>query len=177
MQIVDKIFFDPITKAAKFFSKTGAASGQVFVPVICTGYANANLTGTAHGASAQIRMDTREYDPLGLLNTSNWRITPNAAGLYFVQAQVVTSSTAADSIQNGTITIHKNGAAQKVGDGGACNANPAGQMRMGVSAILQMNGSTDYFSFNAYGETNLGATTWTMYGGIDTTYFNIFRIG
>lgn len=83
-----------------------------------------------------------EYDTASCFDTSNYRFTPTVAGYYQINWMVqVTNSV-------GTLfltSLYKNGASFKRGD-----AITGGSYSAGGSALVYMNGSTDYVEAYVY---------------------------
>ena len=90
-----------------------------------------------------------EFDTANCFDsTTNYRFTPNVAGYYLITANALMAG-AASSI----ISIYKNGVEYKRGSQGAVSSSP---LEIGVSAIVYLNGSTDYvelFGFQGSGTT------------------------
>jgi hypothetical protein len=105
----------------------------------------------------KIQFDTTEFNLNSNFNTSNYRFTPTVAGYYQVNCQVY--MIAGGSTQANT-AVYKNGSINK-----ATYLLTAGQQLPLVSAIIYMNGSTDYIE--AYGYNN---TSGTVYGGGNAPY-------
>lgn len=106
-------------------------------------------------------MDTEDFDTNSNFDsTTNYRFTPTVAGYYEVTVQLNPNTTT-------TITyphIYKNGAAVKSRIITATNA------AVNVTALIYMNGSSDYLEFYGY----LTGTTPATVGGSTSTYFQAF---
>ena len=106
-------------------------------------------------------MDTEDFDTNSNFDsTTNYRFTPTVAGYYQVTVQLNPNTTT-------TITypsIYKNGAAVKNRIITATNA------AVNVTALIYMNGSSDYLEFYGY----LTGTTPATVGGSTSTYFQAF---
>lgn len=86
---------------------------------------------------------TEEYDTNSNYdNTTNYRFTPTVAGYYQVNASV--GFTVAATLAS--IGISKNGTANKYGNAVAIGAGGA----VNVSALIYMNGTTDYLEAFVY---------------------------
>jgi hypothetical protein len=130
--------------------------------------ATANPTFSAYVASNQsisgstnvkVPFNTEEWDTASCYdNTTNYRFTPNIAGYYQINAAVgvINSSTRALAM------IWKNGVEFKRGND--CQAAVNGVI---VSALVNANGTSDYFEIYVY--TN--ATGTNLGGGANLTYF------
>ena len=75
-------------------------------------------------------------------NSSNYRFTPQTAGKYFVYAHTKVEA-GADSLQFVQSSIYKNGSSYKEQMEDARNNNGL-QFSVFVSAVIDMNGSSDY---------------------------------
>lgn len=118
--------------------------------------------------------DYPAYDSAGFndgsdYNTSTYVFTPSVAGIYFVTAQLRKQNSA--KIQDWQLEIRKNGSqyAHVVVEKHALPTYDETQL---VSAIVSMNGSTDYLQIRAY-SVSLAPTACTD-GATDV--FTVFRI-
>jgi hypothetical protein len=105
------------------------------------------LTG---GVTTKIQCQTEEFDTANCYdNTTNYRFTPNVAGYY----QFNGSWTANSTPTNLSVSIYKNGAEAKRGQNVQANA-----ALLTVSALIYMNGTTDYAELYAFSSaTQAGA--------------------
>jgi hypothetical protein len=101
--------------------------------------ATTSLTG---GVSTKIELNTEEFDTNN--NFTSSRFTPSISGYY-----IITASVTALASQQVVAIIYKNGTEEAWGS--------LGGVRSTVSAIVYMNGSSDYIEF--YTLSNLTATT------------------
>ena len=127
-------------------------------------YRSANYTHTSGNA---VQYDAENFDITSDYDTGTYRFTPSVAGKYAVFASVDVSSTT--SGYYATILIRKNGTTVAQNDGIYALANNcAGN----TSALIDMNGSTDYI------EVTCSATgTLTLNGGAtNRTGFHAFRV-
>jgi hypothetical protein len=116
-------------------------------------------------------MNTKDFDTNNNFDaTTNYRFTPTVAGKYLLTASVQLGGGVAG---NGfTLTLYKNGSAYKQGP--IARMNNANAIGATVSAVVDANGSTDYFEIWGYQDT-INAT------GINTgallSHFSGMRIG
>jgi hypothetical protein len=111
-----------------------------------------------------VTWSTEEFDINSNFSTN--RFTPTTAGKYCISANVTNTLATAGSLS--LIAIYKNGVSHKVG---YAQAASAGYVGTNVSAIVDANGSTDYFEiYISHSGTNL-------HGDSDKTYFTGFYIG
>lgn len=115
----------------------------------------------------KVSLQTEEFDTDNCFDsTTNYRFTPNVAGYYQVNAagQFTNASSALD-----ICAIYKNGSSFK--QGGYMympSFNSSGNL-VTVSALIQMNGTTDYLEFWMFCDTARSIQT-----GQNCTYFNGF---
>ena len=138
-----------------------AATGTVMVSGNMPAF-SAYQSGTAQVLSAsawtKVIINTKEFDTASCFDsTTNYRFTPTVAGYYQVNATVQFAGGA----DNGS-AIYKNGSIFKVG---VFTVNPYGRAT-NVSALIYLNGTTDYIEFYAY--SNVTATVAT---GLSATWF------
>ena len=106
----------------------------------------------------KMAMDTEEFDTNSNFDsTTNYRFTPTVAGYYQVTVQL-TPFTTTSVIQ---AAMYKNGALVKLITSFAISS------AANLTALISMNGSSDYLEFYGY----LTGTTPAMLGGSTATYF------
>jgi hypothetical protein len=114
----------------------------------------------------KIQCNTEEFDTNNNYDTSTYRFTPTVAGYYQLTGQfyINTGSSGGESL----VSINKNGSEFKRGTD--LGNNTAGSMlSLGVSALVYLNGSTDYVEL--YGYMSIGHTSGN---GQAATYFQGF---
>jgi hypothetical protein len=95
-----------------------------------------------NATETKVNYQTEEWDTASCFDTSTSRFTPNLAGYYQVNARV--SFTSADT--RVIINLFKNGSSWKRGnDSGSASVNSGI-----VSALVYLDGSTDYIEIYAY---------------------------
>lgn len=123
-----------------------------------------NLSTFPSGTAFKMPFSTEVYDPSTCYdNATNYRFTPNRAGLYLVTVHVRASTTTPNStinvLLNVTAQIRKNGSVHLVSQSGPSAAidgsgtNTSINTSATVTALVQMNGSTDYLE-------GFGVGTW-----------------
>ena len=111
---------------------------------------NSSTTTSSAGAWTKIAFQSEEFDTNNCFDsTTNYRFTPNVAGYYQINGAVQNNSTTTVSLG-----IYKNGSLFKQG---GYNANGGVYTLSNVSALIYMNGSTDYLEI--YFITTLAGTT------------------
>lgn len=112
----------------------------------------------------KIQFNTEEYDTASVYdNITNFRFQPLVPGYYQVNASVDSSGSVATTLQ--TLSIYKNGSAHKNGELSRDNGG-----RIGASALVFLNGSTDYAEIYAY----VTGTSPAWSNGQSQTYFQSF---
>lgn len=153
---------------------SGGISGQNY-PAF-EAYLSAGQDST-DDANVKVQLDTVILDTDSCFdNTTNYRFTPTVAGKYYVYGSVVGSSTGgASTIVHVYSYIYKNGSAYKFSTIDFRN-NYGNQAGPAVSAIIDMNGSTDYLEL--YGSIDTTSGTPRFNGSSDRrTYLGAYRIG
>ena len=97
-----------------------------------------------------IQFDSVELDTASGYSTSNYRYTPNVAGKYFFQF-VLQSTYGGTAPTNEYATLRKNGSVV-VETSARGSGHGYGSITQ-ASAILTMNGSSDYIDVQAYGDS------------------------
>ena len=109
-------------------------------------------------------------------NSTNYRFTPTVAGKYFVYGRVMPRA-GATSLSNGIVEIRKNGS-DYLRQQGDFNSNYIDNICLEVTAVVDMNGSSDYVELWARTDTT-GATS-EFYGASGSTYkftgFGAYRL-
>lgn len=98
----------------------------------------------ASTTNTKIQFQTKEFDTnTNFDNATNYRFTPTVAGYYQINGGFQIASTAT----GGAIAIYKNGGGFKSGAG---NPNATTSNQWQVSALVYLNGSTDYIELYGY---------------------------
>ena len=118
----------------------------------------------ANNTTIIVSNNTELFDSSSAYNTSNYRFTPQVAGYYFLYSNIRYQSSTTD-FDRINLVITKNG-------GGilAARNNNKDYSTVGVSGIVQANGSSDYFEMTSYqgSGTSVSITTddeYTYFGG------------
>lgn len=116
------------------FGSTGPAFGA---------YASA-VQSLSNSTLTKIQFNTEEFDTANCYdNATNYRFTPNVAGYYQITMASAISSTATGVANTQLVcAIYKNGSSFKFG--GSTLLNNTYDMIAAVSALIYLNGSTDY---------------------------------
>jgi len=105
-------------------------------------------TAVSNASFTKIAINTTSFDTNSNFNTSTYRFTPTVAGYYQVNGRISFSA----NLTSTFCVIFKNGSEAFRGTGGVLNS-PL------VSAIVYMNGSTDYIELYAYQNSGSSQTT------------------
>lgn len=116
---------------------------------------------TTINAFTKILIDTEEFDIGNGFSTVNSRFLPTVAGYYQVTAEVVMASGAGFVYP----AIYKNGAIAKGGNTTTVNVV---NTSANVTALIYMNGSTDYLEFYLFQNAGVGLLA---IAGAANTYF------
>jgi uncharacterized protein with beta-barrel porin domain len=131
-----------------------------------------------HDTQTKVQCNTEVFDTNSCYdNSSNYRFTPTVAGKYLVYSKVRIDTTAANC-EIIVSYIFKNGSSYTYsvidfdsndGEGGSTTN----------SSIIDMNGSSDYVEFYAYGKAASGSGTLGVEGASSNypTLFGAYRIG
>lgn len=136
-----------------------AGNGPAFSAWLSSNQTVSNATFT------KLQANTEEFDTASCYdNATNYRFTPNVAGYYQVNGSInITSSSNSEAL----CVIYKNGSAAKWGNY-ATRASAAIDQSSVVSALIYMNGSTDYVELFGYIS---GSGTLQFIGSQTRTYF------
>jgi len=148
---------------------TTGSSGGVSQSMLATGVAGTGPAFSAYQSSGQtlssatatkLNFQTEEFDTNNNFDsTTNMRFTPTVAGYYQVNGGL-SNNTGTQTV----LYIYKNGGVVKTGTNGS--------MFLGtVSAIIYLNGSSDYIELYGYFASGTTANT-----GVQNTYFQAAMI-
>lgn len=110
-----------------------------------------------------VSLDSKEFDTNNNYNTSTNRFTPTVAGYYFVTGCINAAFGAGES----SAQIAKNGTFFKI----LADTQNQSLYVVGGSALIYMNGTTDYLDLRCY-----IATGTTLTAGSTRTYFQGFLV-
>jgi hypothetical protein len=99
----------------------------------------------ATGTFTKVTFNSETFDTNS--NFASSTFTPTVAGYYQFNANALFNTITSGQVV--IIAIYKNGAAYTRGSGGYLN-NTSGDIELTVSALIQANGSTDYFDVYVY---------------------------
>ena len=128
-------------------------------------YKTANQTGISNSTYTKVTFDTELFDTNN--NFASSRFTPTVAGYYQINASFVYLGTA---VTQTVLGLYKNGSLLTYSNQYGTTANNASSINF--SAILQANGSTDYFEIYCY---MTGTGTLSVQAG-QQAYFNAAMI-
>jgi len=141
-------------------------------------YLVGDQTAITSGAATKAQINAEVFDTDSCYDNSvNYRFTPTVAGKYFVYASLRAGNTngSASNMNQMRTWIYKNGSAYRLSatnfdNGDVNNATET------VSAVVDMNGTTDYVE--AYVQAYVNTGTAYLIGGSDiTNLFGAYRIG
>ena len=133
---------------------------------------NQSLTDNTYGKVA-LQTEVLDTDS-NFDNSSNYRFTPTTAGKYYFEGHVRTSGSNQSSLRNSYAAIYKNGSRYKEARNNFGD-NDIRESSVSVSAILDMNGSSDYVELYAAADVVSGSPS--LLEGTKANYFLGYRIG
>ena len=125
----------------------------------------------SHNTHTIIQYDSEDIDTQGWYDTSTYKYTPQVAGWYQIYASHYSYNYATQGVEVST-NIMKNGSSVAYGFIGHDNYGGGAQVQ--VSAIIQLNGSSDYVQGNAY-QYNSGSSNDNIHGS--ATNRNVYFYG
>ena len=134
-------------------SATAPTNGPAF-----SAYMSTNATFTS-ATTVKVTLDVEKFDTNS--NFSSSRFTPTVAGYYQINGKVRVGGTGLTAVSN----LWKNGAAYA---GGNYTDSTSGLIFSVVSAVVYLNGSTDYVELYCYADTTAGSPT-LQYISVDNT--------
>lgn len=145
----------------------GLVDGTVTQAKLATGVAgtapafsatlSANQTGVASSTNTKVAFNTKDFDTNSNFNTTTNRFTPTIAGYYQINAQLYLSGNGGYS----GCSIYKNGVAYSYGNNISSNA---GEVLSVASALIYLNGTTDYIEMYGFSILVSGTATFISVG-------------
>jgi hypothetical protein len=149
----------------------GGLTGQNYPAFEAYLSANQDLTDST---TTKVQYDTEFFDTNGYYdNVTNYRFTPLVAGKYFVYVQNSNFAPTASTLVTVYNYIYKNGSSYKSSSHGMGN-NYGRRASPIISAIINMNGTTDYIE--GFAEIDVTSGTPRVEAN-PSTYFGAYRIG
>jgi len=154
-------------------SVTKAKTSNLMYPAF-EAYLSADQTvSDASWTKAQI--DTEVFDTDNCYdNSTNYRFTPTVAGKYFVYGGIKHQSSSGGSLAAVITGIYKNGAIVRESTLDPTD-NQANSLTPVNTAIIDMNGTSDYLEL--FGYNNVTAGTPRFDAGVKSVWFGAYRIG
>ena len=132
-----------------------AANGTVLTSKFGPAFAARNNSAQTitNSTTAVMQFDTEYFDTDNCYNTSNYRFTPNVAGIYLINSSIQVASLSGII----SLDIRLNGSRYA---NMALNHDNSGLQTVANSALVSMNGSTDYIDIGIF--QNSGANKDTV---------------
>ena len=135
-----------------------AGTGPAF-----SAYINSGAQSLSLSTWTKITFNTEEFDTASCFDTTNYRFTPNVAGYYQVNACLFFDFSGSQ-FTDAAMAVYKNGSAVK-----KLNQYGYGGYGMGnVSALIYMNGTTDYLEVYGYISGGSGPQIYSNSSGLNT---------
>jgi len=135
-------------------------------------YLNAD-TNISDATYTTVNINTKVFDTDNAFDTSTYTFTPQVAGKYFVYGSIRFQCSVSNAIATTVTTLDLNGSAYK-----NTNFDPNSTESVvdgHISAIMNLNGSSDYVNFTGYIDVTSGTPKFDS--GNKSTYFGAYRIG
>jgi hypothetical protein len=124
----------------------------------------------------KVAVDTEVYDTDGCYdNSTNYRFTPTVAGKYFVYGSAMGNPQAATQLEGCDVVIYKNGSSYKE-ERINFSDNDARLANVSVTAVVDMNGSSDYLELFCRVNDTSGTPLIDSDSGTKATYFGAYRL-
>jgi hypothetical protein len=135
------------TNTVTIAAQTGTlnAAGPAF-----SAYSATTQTGVTQGTSTKVALNTKVFDTATCFNTTNYRFTPTVAGYYQFNGNVNAAGT---SLSYAIAILSVNGTSTAYGN---FTGTGASEQTSSVSAVIYLNGTTDYLELFFFGLTAAG---------------------
>ena len=138
-------------------------------------YQSATQTGVSDAVWTKMTMNTETFDTDGNYdNSSNYRFTPTTAGKYFVYVMGGCLSDTTYKLNVANIAIYKNGSSLRTTNITVNGADRLNEATTTTTAIVDMNGSSDYLE--AYARVNVTTGTGSIDARSAAGGFGAYRI-
>ena len=149
-------------------TQSGLATGVSGTGPAFSAY-NSSATSLPNATFTKIQFQTEEFDTANAFDsTTNYRFTPLVAGYYQISGSIGLSAGNTATLYQYVASVYKNGSNFKQSPSNA----PANNGGATVSALIYLNGSTDYIELFGYQSTGSSVNTNT---GV-TTYFQAVMV-
>jgi hypothetical protein len=160
------------TNSSTVTFESGAATGHMypaFEAYLSSDQSISDATNTKVNFNTEVFDTNNMYD-----NSTNYRFTPTIAGKYFIYTNIRCSSSTSSQLRSIFNYIYKNGSSYR-----AAMFDPKddqfNQINVPNSAIIDMNGSSDYIEI--FGYIDVTSSTPSFDTGTKATFFGAYRIG
>ena len=123
----------------------------------------------------KLNMNTEVFDTNSMYDTSTYRFTPTIAGKYNVYGQVGIYSNTSWQLQIPNLAIYKNGSNYKYSANNEQNTYYPNERTLNITAVLEMNGSSDYVELYARANVISGVPVFETTSTVSN--FGAYRIG
>ena len=138
-------------------------------------YQSATQTGVSDAVWTKMTMNTETFDTDGNYDSSsNYRFTPTTAGKYFVYVMGGCLSDTTYKLNVANIAIYKNGSSLRTTNITVNGADRLNEATTTTTAIVDMNGSSDYLE--AYARVNVTTGTGSIDARSAAGGFGAYRI-
>ena len=130
----------------QFTLATGAKASFLYPAFEAYSDSSQSLTDNTY---AKVALQTEAFDTNSNFdNSSNYRFTPTVAGKYYIEGQIFGRGSSAATCRTVYVSIYKNGSQYKESRIDF-DSNDAQRSTVNVSAVIDMNGSSDYVELYA----------------------------
>jgi len=140
-----------LTDTYAFTGTVSGAGGGANTPAFEAYLGGSGGQSVSDNTVTLVTIDTEFYDTDSAFNTSTYRFTPQTAGKYMVYGSVLAETGSSSNLNENYLYIKKNGSNVTEYEKNFAS-NPIRINLIQVSAIIDMNGSSDYVEL--YGRIN-----------------------
>ena len=123
----------------------------------------------------KLNMNIEVFDTNSMYDTGAYRFTPTIAGKYNVYGQVGIYSNTSWQLQIPNLAIYKNGSNYKYSANNEQNTYYPNERTLNITAVLEMNGSSDYVELYARANVISGVPVFETTSTVSN--FGAYRIG
>ena len=172
---IDKIQSESINLADNFaFTGTVTGAGGTNAPAF-EAYLSSNQS-ISTSTITKVQCNTEVFDTASAYdNSSNYRFTPQTSGKYFFYSVMEMTSSSNNDLQDVRSYFYKNGSVYKLAKFDNNDSTREANMVITLTAVIDMNGSSDYVELFSFIEPNSG-TARISGGSNKQTNFGAYKI-
>ena len=126
----------------------------------------------------KVQFDSEVYDTNSCYdNSTNYRFTPTVAGKYYIYSYIECDAEGVNKTKRSQIYVYKNDAIAGLVQSFPNSASAFNNMAVNITAVLDMNGSSDYIEIHSYVDADAVQARIIGNSSYGRSIFGAYRIG